>query len=100
MQCWWKFRIETDFRSVFKRIDQKVREFGHLNINNLDRGRPRNNDHVERDEEVLQLVQENRNISIRQLSSIVGTSNTTICRTLHNENMHPYHYTQSPALLP
>jgi predicted DNA-binding transcriptional regulator AlpA len=47
-------------------------------------------DHVERAEEILQLFQENPNISIRQLCRIVGTSNTTIWRTLHNENMHPY----------
>jgi hypothetical protein len=31
-------------RNVFKRIDQKLREFGHLNFNNLNRGRPRNDD--------------------------------------------------------
>jgi DNA-binding Lrp family transcriptional regulator len=45
------------------------------------------------DDEILQLAQKNPNISMRQLSRIVGTSNTTIWRTLHNENMHPYHYT-------
>jgi hypothetical protein len=39
-------------------------------------------------------------ICIRQLSHIIGNSNSTIWRTLHNENMHPYHYTQTPALLP
>jgi hypothetical protein len=40
-------------RSALKRTDQKLREFGHLNINNLDRGRNRNDDHVECDEEIL-----------------------------------------------
>jgi hypothetical protein len=36
-----------------------------------------------------------KKIQENQLNHIVGTSNTTIWRTLHNENMHPYHYTLS-----
>jgi tRNA-dihydrouridine synthase len=75
-----KFHVEAYSRELTK--NQKLRQFGHLNINNLDRGRSLNDDHVERDEEILQ---ENRNKRIRQLSRIVGT--------LHNENKHPYHYT-------
>ncbi|XP_023310007.1 uncharacterized protein LOC111691430 [Anoplophora glabripennis] len=55
---------------------------------------------VDEEEEILIRVSENSGMSTRRLSAATGVSQSSICRILKKEMLHPYHYTPVQQLLP
>ncbi|KAJ8955692.1 hypothetical protein NQ318_008563 [Aromia moschata] len=55
---------------------------------------------VDEEHEILIRVSENPGLSTRRLSAATGLSQSSICRILKKEMLHPYHYTPVQQLLP
>lgn len=58
-------------------------------------GRPRRH----RDDEVLEAVRANPELSIRELSRGTGVDTRTVGRILHRHELHPYHYQRVQTLM-
>jgi len=77
-------------RSVFTRIHQTLRDTGSLPSVSL---------HSEREvvrtintrEIILQMVQRSPRLYTRRMASRIGVSRMHVYRTLHEEDLHPYH---------
>ena len=90
----------TPNRRVFQDLHRRLVEFGHVQQNVWDLGRNVDANAVDRDELILELVDGNPNLSIRQISDMVRTSTFTVWQVLQREALHPYHYTRVQALQP
>jgi hypothetical protein len=86
--------------SVFVNVDPRLSENRQFGPNVWDRGRFANDGAVERDEQILELVNDNPAISIRTITQTLGTSTCTVWRALRRDRLHPYHYTRVQALPP
>lgn len=84
--------------AVFSRLHQRLLERGTVYKQPSEVGPARQNVNV--DELVLNMVEDNPQISSRQLASEVGVSQWKVLSILHENQFHPYHFTQVQALEP
>lgn len=82
------------------RIVQRLRETGCLKTKNRNGGRPRSARTVEVEEEVLNIVEQDPEISTRKLARRIDTTQANVARILKEQQLHPYHYLQVQELLP
>lgn len=83
---------------AFSNLHQRLLERGTVHKQRNEVG-PAQND-VGMEEFVLNRVQDNPQISSRQLASEVGVSQWKVLRILHENQFHPYHFTLVQALEP
>lgn len=82
-------------RSVFTRVHRHLLENGNFN-NLIIIGRPRAR--VEDEEAVLGQVQNNPNVSIREVSRNLEIPKTRVGRILREQLLHPFHYQKVQSL--
>lgn len=85
---------------VIRRVEARLRETGQVMPIHINRGRQRTVRTAAFEEEVLESVENNREISIRALARGFGVGYRTVQKLLSDEHYHPYHYTQVQGLLP
>lgn len=85
---------------TFTNAVQHLRDFGKFNPNDHDRGRQRSGAVIEIEPEILDVVAEEPNISIRRLALRMGVSTFIVWRTLREQGLHPYHIQRVQALEP
>ena len=77
-------------RSVFTRIHQTLRDTGSLPSVSLQSEREMVQMINTRDK-ILQMVQRSLRLSKRRMASCIGVSRMQVWRTLHDEDLYPYH---------
>jgi len=77
-------------RSVFTRIHQTLRDNGSLPSVSLQSEREVVRT-INTRENILQMVQRSRRLSTRRMASRSGASRMQVWRTLHEEDLYPYH---------
>ena len=77
-------------RSVFTRIHQTLRDTGSLSSVAVQSERKVVRT-INTRENILQLVQRSPRLSTRRMTSRIGLSRMQVWRTLHEENLYPYH---------
>jgi len=87
-------------RRMFITVTQRLRDTDNLRRNNgRDGGGQRLHHNIE--DEVLDLVHANPEISSRGVSRIVGKiSHTSVLKILHKNDYHPYHFQRVQGLMP
>jgi len=84
-------------RSVFTCIHQKMRETGCLPCVAVQYQRQVVRT-INTRENILEMVQRSPRLSIRRLASRISVSRMQVWRTLHEENLYPYHDQRVPHL--
>lgn len=87
----------TPSPQVFSRLHQRLLDTGCLQRPKKEVG-PNIDVHVE--EDLLARVEENRQVSTRQLADATGLSRWKVSSVLKTNNFHPYHFTLVQALEP
>ena len=77
-------------RSVFKRIHQTLRDIGSLPSVSVPSEREVVRT-INTREDILQMVQRSPRLSTRRMASRIGVSRMQVWRTLHEEDLYPYH---------
>ena len=77
-------------RSVFMRIHQTLRDTGSLPGVSLQSEREVVR-MINTRENILQMVQRSPRLSTRRMASRIGVSRMQVWRTLHEEDLYPYH---------
>ena len=77
-------------RSVFTRIHQTLRDTGSLPSVSLQSEREVVRT-INTRENILQMVQRSPRLSTRRMASRIGVSRMQVWRTLHEEDLYPYH---------
>src|ERR1044072_8536540 len=80
-------------RKTFEAIERRLRENGTLNPLRVNAGQQRIRRTANVEEEVLDAVQLSPSTSTRRLSLRFDVSSTNIWRTLHEQQLYPYHVT-------
>lgn len=83
---------------TFDSIHRRLRETGQFAVHRFDAGRNPVVWNVDLEEAVLDRAERNPEISTRLLAAEFGTSNMTIWRILHGNNLYPYHVQRVQAL--
>ncbi len=55
---------------------------------------------IEDEERILELIQENPRISVREITRETGIPPTTVSQILNSNGMYPYHLTSVAEILP
>jgi len=76
---------------TFARIERRLRETGKLQPARLNAGRPRQVRTVIVEEDVLQMVENDPEISTRRLQRATGVSKSTVNRILRDQLIRPFH---------
>lgn len=92
-------RMVPDART-FQRIDQHLRDYGSFEPQYQNCGAVRTQRVLDLEPQILEIVEEEPNISSRRLALRVGVSASTVWRTLHEQGLHPYHVQRVQALQP
>jgi hypothetical protein len=79
---------------------QHLRDYGTFSPVNRNRGRSRSRRLLDLEPEILQVVEEEPNVSGPRLALRMGVSSFTIWRTLHKQGLHPYHLQRVQHLKP
>ena len=87
-------------RKIMTGLIWNVRRTGQLRSDNSTRGRTRSNESVENEEAVIDFVEENPTISVRDIERRSGIPKSTAHRILQDEGLYPYHLRRVQALLP
>lgn len=85
--------------TMFAKINRRLRETGTLSTTQH-RYRARTTRTLEFEEEVLNLFEERPNTSTRSIAQTVGTTNSTVWKVIHEQQLHPYRRQKVQALLP
>lgn len=85
--------------SVIRDADRRLRETGNINpAPDMNRGRPRLRE-PNLEENVLNMITENPQTSIRSISRNTGASKSVVHRIVKEDGLHPYHKTRVQNLL-
>ena len=87
-------------RGIFERLHRQLRETGAFQVNMGSTGRPRSTRTVEIEEVVLQAVEENPHTSTRAIARRSGIDQSSVWRTLHEDQQYPYHIQPVQGLTP
>ena len=85
-------------RKLFQILFQRQKEYGTFRVKHHT-GIPTART-AEEEEDVLERVAENPNISVRRLSTATGISRTSVHNILRTQLLYPYHHTKVQELLP
>lgn len=85
-------------RKLFQVLFQRLRDTGSFRVKCYG-GRPPAGT-IDEEENVLERVEENPEISVRRLSAVTGIPQTRVHKILKTELLHPYHHTRVQDLLP
>lgn len=85
-------------RKTFERVFRRLGETGQFKALTVNYGAPREIRTVDLEERILQRVETEREISIRQLSREFGIGVATVWDILHEDNLYPYHLQRVQAL--
>src|ERR1044072_157460 len=80
-------------RKTFEAIKRRLRENGTLNPLRVNAGQQRIRQTANVEEEILDAVQSSLSTSTRRLSLRFDVSSTSLWRTLHEQQLYPYHVT-------
>jgi hypothetical protein len=81
----------AEFRIVvFSKVFSTLYDGGTLPIAHVSSERARQQ-HVEEQENTLEMLQRSHTISTRRLSTRLGVSQTRVWRTLHEDDLYPFH---------
>lgn len=83
---------------TFISIHRRLGEIGSFKNSLGDRGRPRHVRTVDREERIIERVEENPGTSTRKMALQEGIANSTIWETLHEELLYPFHVQKVQAL--
>lgn len=83
---------------VFTRLHQRLVERGSVHKERSEVGAAPLDVYVE--EQILDRVREDPEISSRNLAGEIGVSKTKVLSVLHKSNLHPYHFTKVQGLEP
>lgn len=86
--------------STFAAIHRRLREKGTFTAQKMDTGRQRFVNTVQNEEAILNMVEENPNISTRKVSLELGISKNSVHRALKQQLLYPYHVQKVQNLLP
>jgi len=90
----------AEFRIVvFSKVFCTLRDCGTLPMAHVSSERARQQ-HMEEQENTLEMVQRSRTISTRRLSTHLGVSQTRVWRTLHEDGLYPFHPQRMQNLYP
>lgn len=91
---------QTPDRRTFASIERRLRETGMLSVHRPNAGRTSNVRRLREEQQVLDIVSENPNISTRLLEHQIGVPKTAVNRILKQQLLHPYHLQPVQELLP
>ena len=81
-------------------VCQRVRDTGSVIPQCRNRGNQRPADIIQKEEQMLNLVDENPGASSREIGRQVGVSHWTVLRTFREQLLYPYHVQRVQCLLP
>lgn len=85
----------------FINLVQRARDTGELQEHRGGHaGRPRNPENLQREEQILNLIEENPTTSTRAIANQVGVSQKKVWTTLHENQLYPFHVQRVQALQP
>jgi hypothetical protein len=84
---------------MFARLHQRLRETGSLRPRHVGGGR-RNVRTPESEEEVLERIANKPSTCTRAVAHAMGTSQSSVCRVLREQNLHAYHLQNVQGLRP
>ena len=87
-------------RTIFARLERRLRERGTFTVNRIDCGAPRRVRTPQFEEDVLRRVERDPSTNTRRMARDLRGSSTTVWRVLHQEHLHPYHIARVPSLGP
>lgn len=87
-------------RRTFDAVDRRFREKGTFLEHTIEHGRPRNVSTPEVEEEILEIIHENPDTSIRRVSLQIDVSKKVVHRTLKEQLLKPYHLQRVHEILP
>lgn len=87
-------------RKTFEAVERRLRETGMLKPIRMDAGRQRFVRYANIEEEILNAVQLSPTTSTRRLSHRLNVSQSSIWRTLREQQLYPFHMTCVQDLLP
>lgn len=83
---------------TFASLFRKLGETGNLQVQTENRGRPRYMRTIDLEENILNRVEEDPQVSTRQLARILQVAQSTVWRVLHEQLLYPYHIQRVQAL--
>lgn len=86
--------------STFASIFQRLSETGSLISSFEGRGRQKEVRTVALEENILQHIDEDPNLSTREVGAMLRVGNSTVWRVLHEQLLHPYHIQRVQSLTP
>lgn len=81
---------------TFTAVDPRIRERGSVHRFTPNVGRYRRRGH--RDEDILNLIQDNPQTSTRAVATVLHVSQSQVWRCLHANQLHPYHHQKVQGL--
>ena len=85
---------------TFTSVVQHLEDHGTFKLQTHDRGRDRTERILQAEEQILERVEEEPDISTRRLAAEVGVSQFVVHRTLKEQGLHLYHVQKVQALEP
>ena len=85
---------------TFTSVVQHLEDHGTFKLQTHDRGRDRTERILQAEEQILERVEEEPDISTRRLAAEVGVSQFVVHRTLKEQDLHPCHVEKVQALEP
>ena len=87
-------------RTIFANIERRLRETGTLKARIHNSGRPRTARNVEQEEAILEMIDEEPEISTRAIERTIAVPKTTVNRVIREQLLHPFHSQRVQDLLP
>lgn len=87
-------------KNTFRAIERRCRETGSVRPKKINSGRPRTTRTINKENMILNLVDQNPTVSVRDVARQTNTSSSSTWRILKEQQLHPYHYRQVQELLP
>lgn len=87
-------------KNTFRAVERRCRETGNVNPKKINSGRPRTTRNVNKEIIILNLVDQDPTVSVRNMARQTNTSSSSTWRILKEQQLHPYHYRQVQELLP
>uniref|UniRef100_A0A6P7FS32 Uncharacterized protein LOC114330591 n=1 Tax=Diabrotica virgifera virgifera TaxID=50390 RepID=A0A6P7FS32_DIAVI len=87
-------------KKTFRAVERRCRETGNVRPNKINSGRPRTTRTINKENNILNLLDQDPTVSVRNIARQTNTSSSSTWRILKEQQLHPYHYRQVQELLP